>query len=59
MNVLFNNRYKNGAFWGTVIGTSLGIIITSKMTPLNKKKMMRTARKVRTNLRDGMNSLWD
>ncbi|CAK7053729.1 hypothetical protein ACF3M2_16745 [Tissierella carlieri] len=56
---MFNNRYKNGAFWGTVIGTSLGIIITSKMTPLNKKKMMRTARKVRTNLRDGMNSFWD
>lgn len=54
-----NNRYRNGAFWGTVIGTSLGIILSSRMTPMNRRKMMRTARKVKDNLMDGMNSLWD
>ncbi len=59
MNILFNNRSKNGAFWGTVIGTSLGVILSSKMVPLNRKRIMRTARKVRTNLKDGMNSLWN
>lgn len=58
MDKLFNNRYRNGAFWGTVIGTSLGFILSSKMGPLNRKRMMRTARKVRSNLKEGMNSLW-
>lgn len=56
--ILFNNRYRSGAFLGTILGTSLGIIFSSKMGPLNRKRMMKTARKVRSNLRDGMNSLW-
>ncbi len=59
MDKLFNNRSRNGMFWGTVIGTSLGVILTSKMMPLNRKRIMRTARRVRTNLKDGMNSLWN
>lgn len=58
MNKLFNNRYKNGAFWGTVLGTSLGIVISSSMKPMNRKRMMRTARRMGSNLKDGMNSLW-
>ncbi len=58
MNKLFNNGYKNNAFWGTIIGTSLGIVISSAITPINKRKMMKSARKMRSNLRDGMNSLW-
>jgi len=53
-----NNKYKNGAFWGTVIGTSIGIVISSKMGILNSKRMMRSARKVKSNIKDGMNSLW-
>lgn len=53
-----NNKYKNGAFWGTIIGTSIGIVISSKMGPLNSRKMMRSARKVKSNFKGGMNSLW-
>lgn len=53
-----NNKYKNGAFWGTVIGTSIGIVITSKMSTLNSRRMKRSAKKVKSNLKDGMNSLW-
>lgn len=53
-----NNKYRNGAFWGTVIGTSLGIVLSSKVSPLSKRRMMKTARKVRTSLKDGVNSLW-
>lgn len=57
--MMFNNRYKNGAFWGTIIGTSVGIMLTSNMTPLSRKKMMRSARRMKSSLKDGMNSLWN
>lgn len=53
-----NNKYNNRAFWGTVIGTSIGIIVSSQISPLNKRKMMRTARKVKSNFKDGVNNLW-
>lgn len=59
MDKLFNNRSRNGAFWGTVIGTSLGIILSSTMGPMNRKRIMRSARKMGANLKDGMNSLWN
>lgn len=59
MKILFSNRYNNGAFWGTVIGTSLGIIISSKVAPLNRRKMMRTAKRAKNSFMDGMNSLWN
>lgn len=59
MKVLFNNRFNNGAFWGTVIGTSLGIVISAKMAPMNRRRMMRTAKRVRNTFKDGMNSLWN
>ena len=54
-----NNKRKNGAFWGTVMGTTIGIIVSSQMSPMNRKKMMRTARKASSNLKDGITSLWD
>lgn len=57
--MMFNNRYKNGAFWGTIIGTSVGIMLTSNMTPLSRKRMMRSARRMKSSLKDGMNSLWN
>lgn len=57
MNIMFNRN--NGAFWGTVIGTSLGIIISSRMKPFNSRKMMKLAKKVKSNVIDGMSSLWD
>ncbi|NLV88505.1 MAG: hypothetical protein GX021_03975 [Tissierellia bacterium] len=56
---MFNRNRNNGAFWGTVIGTSLGIILSSRMKPLNTRRMMKLARKVRSNVVDGMSSLWD
>lgn len=57
--MMFNNRNKNGAFWGTVVGTSMGIILSSKMMPFNKRGMMKTARRMKSSLKDGMNSLWN
>jgi hypothetical protein len=58
--IMFNNRnkYNNGAFWGTVIGTSIGIIVSNRISPMNRKKVMRSARKMGSNLVDGMNNLW-
>ncbi|WP_353096732.1 hypothetical protein [Tissierella praeacuta] len=55
---MFNNRDKSKAFWGTVIGTSLGIVISSAITPMSRKRVMKSARKMGANLKDGMSSLW-
>lgn len=55
---MFNNRYRGSAFWGTIIGTSLGIVLSSRVSPMNRRRMMKTARRVGSNLKDGMNSLW-
>lgn len=55
---MFNNRQRGSAFWGTIIGTSLGIVLSSRVSPLNRKRMAKTARKVGSNLRNGMSSLW-
>lgn len=54
-----NNKRTNGAFWGTIVGTSIGIIISSQMSPLNRKKMMRSAKKASSSLKNGISSFWD
>lgn len=56
---MLNRNRTNGAFWGTVIGTSLGIILSSRMKPINSRRMMKVARKVKSNVMDGMSSLWN
>lgn len=57
--MMFNNKYKNGAFWGTVIGTSVGIMLTSNMTQVSRKRIMRSARRMKSSLKDSVNSLWN
>ena len=54
---MFNRN--NGAFWGTVIGTSLGIILSSRMKAFNTRKMMKLAKRVKSNVMDGMSPIWD
>lgn len=49
-----NNKHSKGAFWGTILGTSIGVIISSQMTPMNKRKIKRTARKASSNIKDMM-----
>lgn len=49
-----NNKSSNGAFWGTILGTSIGLIISSQMTPMNKRRIKKTAKRATTNLRDMM-----
>ena len=49
-----NRKRSNGAFWGTILGTSIGVLLSSQMTPMNKRKIKRTARKASTNLKDMM-----
>jgi len=56
---MFDRNRNYGAFLGTVIGTSLGIILSSRMKPFNSRKMMKLARKVKSNVVDGMSSLWN
>lgn len=49
-----NNKGSNGVFWGTILGTSIGLIVSSQMTPMNKKKLKKTARKASSNFKDMM-----
>ena len=43
-----------GTFWGTILGTSIGLIVGSQITPMNKRKIKKTARKATSNLKDMM-----
>lgn len=56
---MFNNRNRNGALWGTILGASMGIFLGSKMTPMNRRRMMRKARRATSNFKDGIDSWWN
>lgn len=49
-----SNKKTNGTLWGTIIGTSIGLMIGSQITPMNKRKIMRSAKKAGSNLKDMM-----
>ncbi|GFN36018.1 hypothetical protein [Tepidimicrobium xylanilyticum] len=53
-----NNRFKSGALFGSLVGISLGMIYGSKMGMFKKRKLMRTAKRAKSTLINGMNSLW-
>ncbi|HHV45510.1 MAG TPA: YtxH domain-containing protein [Tissierellia bacterium] len=54
-----NNGFRNGAFIGSVLGLSLGMVVGSKVVHnIPRKKIMRTARRAKSTLMNGMNSLW-
>lgn len=54
-----NNGFKNGAFLGSVLGISLGMVVGSKvMNNIPKKKIMKTAKRAKATLMNGMSSLW-
>ena len=53
-----NNRFKNGALFGGILGASLGIIFSTRMGPMKRRRLMRTARRAGSTLRNGINSLW-
>jgi len=56
---LNNNGFKNGAFLGSVLGISLGMVVGSKvMNNIPKKKIMKTAKRAKATLMNGMSSLW-
>lgn len=53
-----NNRIKNGALIGSVVGMSLGMVVATKMNTVPKKKIMKTAKKAKSTILNGMQSLW-
>jgi surface antigen len=53
-----NNGFKNGALFGTLLGASLGMIFGTRMSPFQKRKIMKTARRASSTLKNGVNSLW-
>ena len=52
-----NNGFKNGALLGTILGASLGMAFGVKMSPLQKRKIMRNIKNAKYSLKDGINSL--
>lgn len=54
-----NSRFKNGALFGSIIGASLGIIFGTRMGPMKRRRLMRTARRASSTLKNGINSLWE
>lgn len=43
---------------GSMLGISLGVLVGTKMRSMNKRKIMRTAKRAKSTLMNAMNSLW-
>ena len=54
-----NNGFKNGALLGSIVGASLGMIFGTRMNPMKKRKIMRSARRAKSTLKNGMNFVWE
>lgn len=54
-----NNGFKSGALLGSILGVSLGMIFGTKIGPLQKRRIIKTARRAKTALFNGMSSLWE
>ncbi|NMB27035.1 MAG: hypothetical protein GX987_03140 [Tissierellia bacterium] len=54
-----NNGFRSGALLGSIIGASLGMIFGTRMGPMKRRRLMRTARRASSTLRNGINSLWE
>lgn len=48
------SKKRNGTLWGTILGTSIGLMVASQITPMNRRKIKRTARKASENIKDMM-----
>lgn len=54
-----NNGFRNGALIGSVVGISLGMVVGTKVVNnIPRRKIMKTARRAKSTLMNGMNSLW-
>ncbi|NLW40639.1 MAG: hypothetical protein GXY96_06910 [Tissierellia bacterium] len=53
-----NNKLKSGALIAGIAGVAVGMVYGSKMGMLKKRKFIRTAKRAKATLLNGMNSLW-
>lgn len=53
-----NNGFRNGALIGSVLGISLGMIVVNRVNNVPKRKIKKTAKRAKSTLMNGMNSLW-
>lgn len=54
-----NNNGMRNALLGSVVGISLGMLVGSKVVNnIPRRKIMRTAKRAKSTLMNGMNSLW-
>lgn len=53
-----NNGFRNGTLFGSILGASLGMFLSKRMSPWQKRKIMRTARRAKSTFMDGIDNLW-
>ncbi len=55
---LNKNRVTSGVLVGSMIGLSVGMLAAGRMKNIPKKKIMKTARRAKSTLVNGITSLW-
>ncbi|NLX63085.1 MAG: hypothetical protein GXZ06_11425 [Tissierellia bacterium] len=57
--LLNRNGFRNGTLLGSILGLSLGMVVGTKViNNIPKRKIMKTARRAKSTLMNGVNSLW-
>lgn len=54
---MFDNMNKK--LWGTVLGVSMGLMLGSRISPSNRKKMMKKTKKTTANMIEGIQDMWN
>lgn len=53
-----NNGFRNGALLGTVLGASIGMAFGARISPMQKRRIMKNIKRARYTLKNGINSIW-
>ncbi|NLW22356.1 MAG: hypothetical protein GXY88_03725 [Tissierellia bacterium] len=53
-----NNGFRSGALLGGILGASVGMVLMSRVKPMHKRVIKRTAKRAKATLMNGINTLW-
>jgi len=56
--IYMNGSFRRGAFVGSLLGVSALGFAASRINPIQKRKIKRSAKKAISNMKSGMNLLW-
>lgn len=48
----------NKKIWGTIVGLSMGMVVASKLTPENRRRMMKKTKKTTSSIMNGIGDMW-